>query len=381
MTYKPLEMPFSMPIDQMNNDQLKGYAKWFATVLPERISLLAAEVHLTPTYKKWNPDFSIASLDDLGHWFYERISHLHSRHKSIEEIQGYLEEWFFNNVFPEVHGITPDALFAQFKNWWLQELKGESEPERAADLAMQWFYQNVAPKEGNEQSEDLLAFENQWLTITQGKILDPIFMSICADTGMYLSKVFALYLKENYPHIKWHSSFGSLKYRHYFSHVHVLKTNELMVEFNPITAVTDTGFNIYEGKTDAYALKGIFNLWADCIAIYDRQIPILEELAEAGIQLKSLWDFRYEENSNQRKHFLKAVPILCKHLKEQKDPYILEAITAGLLEEELKNELGAQTALDVLEKRSSTLPTSVRRFLVLLAMHEESLKAKANQYL
>lgn len=381
MLYEPLKIEFSTPVNQMNNEQLKDYANWFATVLPERVKMLAAEIQSTPAYLKWNPDFSIASLDDLGRWFYEKIRDLPLRYKSREEIQESLQNWFFNNVIPEVHGITPSAIFDQFQSWRVNALGSNLDPEQAANLAMEWFYQHIGPKDANEKSEDFLAFESQWLSLTHGQILDPICMSIFADVGMYFSQVFAKYLKKNYPHIKWHRSFGSLKYRHYYPHAHVLETNELMVNFDPISAMTNIGFDICEGKGEANAVKDLFIHWADCMAIYNRQLPILEELTEAGICVKSLWDFRYEENLNQRKVFSQAIPILCKHLKEQEDPYILEAIVAGLLEDELKNELVASIALEVLETRSSTLPTSVQRFLVLLAMQEESLTPKANQYL
>ena len=254
-------MAFQMPIEQMNKEQLKDYATWYASVLPARIKILTAEIQSTPNYEKWKADFSPTSLDGLGLWFYGRIKNLPLRNKSIEEIQNGLENWFFNNVIPEIHHITPEAIFADFKSWWIHELGSNLESTRAADLAMQWFYERIAPKDPKEHSEDLLAFENQWLTITHDQMIDPICFSIFADIGMYLSQVFAYYLKENYPHIKWHRSFGSLKYRHYHSHVHVLETNELMVDFNPISAMTDIGFGICEGSKNATALIDLFNLW------------------------------------------------------------------------------------------------------------------------
>lgn len=382
MAYEPLEiMGFQMPIEQMNKEQLKDYAKWFDSVLPARIKILTAEIQSTPNYEKWKADFSPTSLDSMGLWFYDRIKNLPLLDKNLEEILHGLENWFFTNVIPEIHHITPEALFADFKSWWIDELGNNLDIKRGADLAMQWFYERIAPKDAEEHSEDILAFENQWLTITHGQIIDPICFSIFADVGMYLSTVFAYYIKENYPHIKWHKSFGTRKYRHYYSHLHVLETNELMVDFNPISAVTDMGFGICEGSKNSTALKDLFNLWTDSITLYNKQMPILAELADAGIKVKSLWDFRYEQNPNKRKIFSQAFSILCKHIKEEKDPYILEAIVCGLLREELKNERAPSIALEVLENSSSTLPLSVRRFLVQLAMQDKSLKDKANKYL
>ncbi|MFI5344001.1 MAG: hypothetical protein ACHQUC_07255 [Chlamydiales bacterium] len=60
----------------------------------------------------------------------------------------------------------------------------------------------------------------------------------------------------------------------------------------------------------------------------------------------------------------------------------MEGITLALREEELANNLGKKIALDALEMDNSTLSTSVRGFLVMLAMQgDESLKAKANEYI
>jgi hypothetical protein len=380
MAYEPLEMAFQILVKDMDKEQLKSYAKWFAGMLPTRIKMLTAKVQSVSLYEKWSPDFSIASLDGLGNWFYEWVRNLPSRNKSIEEIQSLLENWFFNNVIPEVHGSVPDVIFADFQSWWMNKLGSNLEHEQAAELAMQWFHQNIAPNDSEEDS-DYLAFENQWLTITHGQILDPICYSIFADIGLYLSEVFARYRKKNYPHINWHRSFGSLKYRHYYPHLHVITRNELMVDFDPITAVTDIGFSMRNGEKDANALKNLFSLWTDCIALYNKQMPILAELADSGVNVKSLWDFRYEENPNRRQLFSQAIAVLCRHLKEQKDPYILEAISSALIQDELEDELGSQTALEVLEKESSTLATSTRRFLCLAAMRDESLKTKADKYL
>lgn len=355
MLYEPFKMPFSTPVHRMDLEQLKSYAEWFAKALPDRVRMLVAEVRRTPAYENWKPDFTLASLEGLGQWFCERIRGLPLRPQTTEEIRESLKVWFFENITPELHGSTPEALFADFQNEWIKKIGSNSDPERPALTAMEWFYRH------SKVLRDFLRYENQWQNITQSRRLNTICFSYFADVGMYFSRTFAHYIRNNFPHIKWYRSFGSLKYRHYHPQ------NGSTVDFNPITAITEVGFDMYEGKCEGNGLKNLFLLWADCIALYDKQLPLLAELARAGIPVKSVWDFKYQENPDRRKSFAKAAPILCKHLKEQCEPYILEAVATGLLENELKSELASDIASEMLKTSSSEMTQSLRALLLLLA--------------
>ncbi len=382
MAYQQLDMAFEQPIEQMGLQELQSYVEWFGEVFSARMEIITAEVQSTLGYETWKSDFTPASLDSLGQWFYDRINSLPLRYKSVEEIHSAVQSWLATNVIPDVHGVTSEEVFEEFQTWTTQELGTDTEPERVAEVSIAWFHKNISPQEGYEQTEAMQAFENEWIMMTHGQILDPICLSIFSDIGMYFSEVFARYLKENYPKVRWHFAVGSLDYRHYHTHTHVIETNELMVNFNPIAAVTDIGFGIREGHKQANALMDLFTFWSDCIAIFKRQMPILAELADAGIHLKSIWDFRYEEDPKLRALFSTAVPILCKHLKDEHDPYVLEAITGALLEDELTSDVSPLVAMEVLEARADTLEPSLRRFLVMLALQgDETLQDKATKYL
>lgn len=335
----------------MNIDQLKSYAKWFASAFPKRMQILSQEIQ----EPKWEFDFSIQSLDFLGKWFYERI-----KSKSIEQIESLVKSWFFSNIKQEVHGIAPEVIFDQFNLWWKDKIKFN--PRQAGKFAMEWFYQNFAPQDPKNKSETYLIFERQWIAIIKSSVSDPISI----DVGMYLSRVFSMHMKAHYPHIKWHSSFGSLKYHHYYEGE--------KVNFDPISIVMQLSFDISQGKANASSLKNLLNSWIDAARLYNEQLPVINELGSAGIYVRSIWDFKYENNAFRRKSFSRAAPILCKHLKKQQDPYVLEAIATSLLEEELKNKMAAKAATEVLEKRKNGLTPRLKKTLTMLSMQEEALR-------
>ena len=381
MSYQTLNPPFFLnEVGEGDIDKLKEYATWFLNALPQRITMLAKEVQSTPGFEQWKPDLSVKSLDSLGNWFFNRMYALEASPKTSDEILPLLQGWFFQNVIPEIHGITPEVLFDRFKNWYFDALK--TNPGQAGELAMEWFYKNVAA--GNvEGNEDLEIFEAQWKMTALGGKLDPLGIAFSIDVGMYLSKVFYLYVRQNYPQIKWHPAFGNHKYKHYYSHVQVLENEgngELTISFDPIASVIDIGFSMHEGTKSASALRELYDLWISCIPIYAEQLPILEELAAIGVKVKSIWDFRYLEGPQERAPFPKAVPILCKHLKLPHDPYILEALAVAICNEDLCSPMTAQAALDVLERKEQ-LPRPVHMFLLLAAMQgDESQKLKAQKY-
>jgi|GEM_PF-6917532 len=68
-----------------------------------------------------------------------------------------------------------------------------------------------------------------------------------------------------------------------------------------------------------------------------------------------------------RQKFSQALPILCKHVKEPHDPYILEALASALTEEEISNTVAAQAALDRLARKEQ-LPQPTHQFLLFAAM-------------
>lgn len=380
MSYQPQKVPFFLyQVAEGDIDKLRAYAAWFLSALPERISLLTKEVQSTQGYQTWKTDLSVQSLDALGKWLFERMHALEARSRAAEEILPLLQGWFFKNVLPEVHGITPDALFDRFQSWYLKALK--TNPEQPGELAMDWFYNNVA--RGNvEGNEDLKIFEAQWKAIALKKNLDPLGITLSVDVGMYFSKVFSLFVRQNYPQVKWHPAFGNHKYKHYYTHVQVLENSEnaeVTISFDPISAVIEIGFDMYEGKKSASALRDLYDLWVSCMSIYVEQLPVLEELATVGVTLKSIWEFRYSENPEERSLFPKAVPILCKHLQLPHNPYILEALAVAICNEDVANSTTAQAALDVLERQQ--LPRTVHMFLFLAAMQgNEAQKLQAQKY-
>jgi hypothetical protein len=367
MTYKELQIPFLLPKDlkAVSLDELKSYAEWFLSVLAERISLLTLEVHATPGYETWKPDFSEGSLEILGNWLFERMQTLQPRSKNSEEILEGVKKWLKQGP---ITPVEQDHLFNHFNNWYLEEMKKRQlQTEQGGDLAMEWFEKNIKGTENTAEDEELAIMRDQWLTIAYGKIVDPLCISWSGDVGIYFGKTFYQFVKKNYHQLKWHPAFGNHTYEHYLSHLQVLESNELMMNFDPIGQVINLGFDMLDRSQDGSALHALYKKWASCVAIYAEQLPILKELAEAGIKLRSLWEFRYLENLQERQKFSQALPILCKHVKEPHDPYILEALASALTEEEISNTVAAQAALDRLARKEQ-LPQPTHQFLLFAAM-------------
>lgn len=67
----------------MPKPELKAYFKWFAEVLPHRVSELESEIRRSSTHATWRADFSRDSLGGLGEWFAGEVK---TRAKSGEEI-------------------------------------------------------------------------------------------------------------------------------------------------------------------------------------------------------------------------------------------------------------------------------------------------------
>lgn len=356
--YIPVNKSFSLTVDEMNNDQLRMYALWFTSSFAERMKVLIKQIKATPGYEKWTADFSPQSLEGLGAWFFAQLTQLKSRSKNVNEILDAIEEWFGSRIQPEVHGITPQEVFQRFKGEYLPKLKKGGAP---GATAMEWFYENIRSK--SEEDEDFAKMESEWKIIALGEIVDPLCISYSSDVGMYLSKVFSLYLKEHFPQLKWHPAIGNRTYIHYHSHTEMLDADDEKINFDPISAVIHLGFDHLESAGKGLTLTSLFDIWTNCMPIYADQLPIFAELESIGIKVKSLWDFRYEQNPAKRERFSAALPILCKHLLLPQHPYIKEALAAALGQEEFRGPVAAEAASDLLQRANSSLPYSVETFL------------------
>jgi len=68
----------------MPKAELKRYFQWFMDVLPQRVNELTAAVKQMPGFEAWEPDYTPASLDMLGHWFAAQVE---TRNRTQEEFQ------------------------------------------------------------------------------------------------------------------------------------------------------------------------------------------------------------------------------------------------------------------------------------------------------
>lgn len=66
-------LPIDYEFNTKSTKELKLYNIWFTENKSDRINQLIKLVKSTPSYEKWNPDFTLDSLDGLGKWFYENL--------------------------------------------------------------------------------------------------------------------------------------------------------------------------------------------------------------------------------------------------------------------------------------------------------------------
>ena len=84
MSYTTIKPPFTLDFGEMSKKELKEYFAWFQNILSQRLDELTSAVKQTPGFETWQADFTPASLDLLGDWFYAQVE---TRPRTQEEIQ------------------------------------------------------------------------------------------------------------------------------------------------------------------------------------------------------------------------------------------------------------------------------------------------------
>jgi hypothetical protein len=96
MKYSIIQPPFTLNFRNMARVEANNYFNWFMDQLPIRIHELESAVQSVPSYENWRADFTLASLEKLGQFFYE---HVETRKRTEEEVAAIYKEapdWFRN---------------------------------------------------------------------------------------------------------------------------------------------------------------------------------------------------------------------------------------------------------------------------------------------
>jgi hypothetical protein len=89
MAYSIIQPPFTLKFREMSARELSGYRKWFFEVMPSRISELQNAINSSQeSFGSWKPDYSVASINVLGIWFWHQVETRPRTPEEIAEIRG-----------------------------------------------------------------------------------------------------------------------------------------------------------------------------------------------------------------------------------------------------------------------------------------------------
>jgi hypothetical protein len=90
MGYSIVQPPFTLRFREMSMAELRGYSEWFMNTLPERVTVLKAEVRRSPSHAVWVVDYSPESLEGLGDWFAGQVETRAKTQVEIDEVEAKL---------------------------------------------------------------------------------------------------------------------------------------------------------------------------------------------------------------------------------------------------------------------------------------------------
>jgi hypothetical protein len=83
MSYSIIQPPFTLKFRDMSAHELEGYRGWFLGAIPSRVIELQNAVNSGPNFGAWKPDYSPASIENLGLWLSHQVE---TRPRTAEEI-------------------------------------------------------------------------------------------------------------------------------------------------------------------------------------------------------------------------------------------------------------------------------------------------------
>jgi hypothetical protein len=94
MEYPIIQPPFRLDFRVMTRKEADSYFRWFMEQIPVRLKTLEQIVQLTPGYEDWQVDYTMNSLEKIGHWFFEHVETRERTDEETEEIYSKAPAWF-----------------------------------------------------------------------------------------------------------------------------------------------------------------------------------------------------------------------------------------------------------------------------------------------